>query len=66
MKKRLKTTDSPNEDINDKDDDGVNKDENNDERKGELFKHVKESKEGDIETLDAATSVSKFSRNIKN
>lgn len=65
MKKRLKTTDSPNEDANDKDDDGMNKDESNDEKKGELFKHVKESKEGDIETLDAATSVNTFSRNIQ-
>lgn len=55
MKKRLKTTHIQEEN---KDDDSYNNvNENNDVNKGDLFKHIKESKNGDTETLDAATNV---------
>lgn len=63
MKKRLKTTDTQNE--NSDDENGVNENEDAKNKKGELFKHVKESKEGDTETLDAATTVGNFYTNIK-
>lgn len=60
MKKRLKTADTQDENIDDKDEDGANENENGDKKKGDLFKHVKDSKAGDTETLDAATNVSQF------
>jgi len=55
MKKRLKTTDIPNENCS-KHDDDMNESEI-DQQKGNLFKHVTESNTGDTETLDAATDV---------
>lgn len=58
MKKRLKTTDTQDETSDNNDEDGAMNNEDADKNKGELFKHVKESKEGDTETLDAATNVS--------
>lgn len=57
MKKRLLTTDTQDDNIDDKDEEGGNENENGDKKKGELFKHVKDSKTGDSETLDAATTV---------
>ncbi|VVC30846.1 ATPase, dynein-related, AAA domain,von Willebrand factor, type A,AAA+ ATPase domain,P-loop [Cinara cedri] len=54
MKKRLKTTDIQEEYKNEDNHNNVN--ENNDAKKSELFKHIKESKNGDTETLDAATN----------
>lgn len=57
MKKRLKTIDTQDENCDDKDDDGEGGNDGTDEKKGEIFKHVKESKKDDIETLDAATIV---------
>lgn len=56
MKKRLKTTNTPDED-NDEEE-GADEKDDGDQKKGELFKHVKDSKKGDTETLDAATNVS--------
>lgn len=56
MKKRLKTTDIIQDE--NKDEENLNNvNDNNDLNKGELFKHIKESKDGDAETLDAATNV---------
>lgn len=55
MKKRLKTTDINQDENKDEENPNVNK--NNDSNRGELFKHIKESKDGDAETLDAATNV---------
>ncbi|XP_060859886.1 midasin [Metopolophium dirhodum] len=54
MKKRLKTTDT--QDENSDNENGINDDKDAENKKGELFKHVKESKDGDTETLDAATT----------
>lgn len=64
MKKRLKTSDTQEDNSDDADGNGANEDEDANKEKGELFKHVKESKEGDTETLDAATNVSKLNKNI--
>jgi hypothetical protein len=60
MKKRLKTTDTQDKKVEDDNENGANENENIDKKKGDLFKHVKNSKEGDTETLDAATNVSTF------
>lgn len=57
MKKRLKTIDTQDDKCDNEDDDGEGGNDGSDEKKGELFKHVKESKNDDIETLDAATTV---------
>jgi hypothetical protein len=62
LKKRLKTTDTQ-DDISDNEN-GINDDKDAENKKGELFKHVKESKDGDTETLDAATTVGTFYENI--
>lgn len=62
MKKRLKTTDTHDEKNDKSNENEANKNEEI-ERKGEIYKHVKESKEGDTETLDAATNVSKIYKN---
>jgi len=56
LKKRLKTTDT--QDENSDNENGINDDQDAENKSGELFKHVKESKDGDTETLDAATTVS--------
>ncbi|XP_025407976.1 midasin-like [Sipha flava] len=56
MKKRLKTTDTQDKKVEDDNENGANENENIDKKKGDLFKHVKNSKEGDTETLDAATN----------
>jgi len=58
LKKRLKTTDT--QDENSDNENGINDDQDAENKNGELFKHVKESKDGDTETLDAATTVSTF------
>lgn len=60
IKKRLKTTDTHDENNDKSNENGTNEDEEIEKNKGEIFKHVKESKEGDTETLDAATNVSKI------
>lgn len=52
MEKRLKTTNA-----DDKSVDNTEEDDCIDIKKGELFKHVKDSKKSDTETLDAATNV---------
>lgn len=62
MKKRLKTTDT--QDENSDNENGINDDQDAENKNGELFKHVKESKDGDTETLDAATTVSTTYGNI--
>lgn len=62
MKKRLKTTDT--QDENSDNENGMNDDKDTENKKGELFKHVKESKDGDTETLDAATTVGILYGNI--
>ncbi|KAE9533494.1 hypothetical protein AGLY_009132 [Aphis glycines] len=54
LKKRLKTTDT--QDENSDNENGMNDDQDAENKNGELFKHVKESKDGDTETLDAATT----------
>lgn len=51
MEKRLKTTSADDENID------INGDDDIDKKKGELFKHVRDSKKSDTETLDAATNV---------
>jgi len=55
LKKRLKTTDTQNDEHCD-----GSENEEIDKQKGNLFKHVTESNTGDTETFDAATSVSLF------
>lgn len=57
MKKRLKTTNIQDENVEDKDDEGINDNEATNQKQGELYKHVKDSNKGDTETLDAATNV---------
>lgn len=64
MMKRLKTTDTQDENNDDGEDNGSNENKDDDKKKGELFKHVQESKDGDTETLDAATNVSTLNDNI--
>lgn len=64
MMKRLKTTDVHNESNDNSNEDEASHNEETQTKKGEIFKHVKESKEGDTETLDAATNVSKIFNKI--
>lgn len=59
MEKRLKTTNADDENID------TNEDGDIDKKKGELFKHVKDSKKSDTETLDAATNVCILLNSIK-
>ncbi|XP_050541449.1 midasin [Daktulosphaira vitifoliae] len=63
MKKRLKTTGAQEED--NEEDSGINENEDNNE-KGDLFKHVKESKKSDTETLDAALNEQLENRPLPN
>lgn len=62
MNKRLKTTDTQDENNDNANEDGPNENNELEKQKGEIFKHVKESKDGDTETLDAATNVNKIDR----
>lgn len=58
----MKTTDILNENNDGREDDCTNDGEN--DKKGELFKHVNETKLGDTETLDAATNVCVYSKSF--
>lgn len=60
IKKRLKTIDTQDDNCDNEDDDCEGENNGSDDKKGELFKHVKESKNEDIETLDAATTVCNY------